>query len=362
LKKEAKDIDSDIQRKLAATVTSWAPTATLKSIGVITPDASTRRYFRLHLNNSFVPTVVAMVFDSFVSPEAGGAKSIRADESYVELTKFFVKAGLAVPELYFDSRDNGILLIEDLTDCSLGSLLDKLEQTKKLPAYYEAAVNQILLLQNIPFDSNFFAFKRAFTESVYLAEMSEFTDFVLSASSLDVSELSVVQHSLNQLAAELSSMPQVLVHRDFHSWNLIVDQRERVRVIDFQDALLGTRCYDIASLLNDRDSDAAIGDALQNELLELFFKGVGSNLKIEYLKALLQRDLKVAGRFEKLASQRGLKNYLRWVPGTLTRIGKTLNEITQIEGNQFEPLLNVLRTHVPQIANGARSHLGCNGE
>ena len=93
---------------------------------------------------------------------------------------------------------------------------------------------------------------------------------------------------------------------------------------------MSTRCYDVVALLNDRDTDSILGPELYRTLLDYFLnlsEGSKTEILAEYWRVLLQRDLKVAGRFRKLSRSRGLVSYERWVPGTLTRIGRTLRTL-----------------------------------
>jgi aminoglycoside/choline kinase family phosphotransferase len=57
---------------------------------------------------------------------------------------------------------------------------------------------------------------------------------------------------MNDIAAELSARPRVLCHRDFHASNLLVDSRNKLRIVDHQDARMGPASYDLVTLLLDR--------------------------------------------------------------------------------------------------------------
>ena len=186
-------------------------------------------------------------------------------------------------------------------------------------------------------------------------------DFVLASKAVSTSQLAVVDAAFKRLAAEVDGFPRVLEHRDFHSWNLLVDAQDRVRVIDFQDALLATRCYDIVGLLNDRDTDSALGEERYLRLLHFFYEQLErpSWFQYEYDRVLLQRDLKVAGRFAKLSSVRGLKQYERWIPGTLKRIGRTLNRLGTgaAADESYTGLLQILSLYLPEVRTGSTEHL-----
>ena len=171
-----------------------------------------------------------------------------------------------------------------------------------------------------------FLTQRVFDREVYLKEMDEIIDYAIGRE-----EGACLLPFFDEIASYLDALPRVLVHRDYHSWNLLVDKAEKVRIIDFQDALLAPRTYDLVALLNDRDTDALLGEKRYQMLVDYFKEqsSYGEEFFKEYYSALLQRDIKVVGRFSKLSKERGLSSYERWIPGTLRRIGKTLARIPQ---------------------------------
>lgn len=318
-------------------VKEWQPSAIINRVEPLTPDASLRRYFRVHLDfalttrdlNKEVRTVVAMYFDSVLPPEAGGPSQVPSDQSYVELSRLFAGSGVSIPVLLHDARESSILLVEDVGDTLLMPYLERVGRGELSREAYQNAISQIHLIQGIPAVKGFFAFERRFSATTYYNEILEFLDFYLSGKQLTPGLFGEVRRAGEALARMLDNVPGVFVHRDFHSWNIMVQPDGEVRVIDFQDALLGSRVYDLVALLNDRDTDLALGSELYKALLEEFvaaprFADRGEELLLEYFLVLLQRDLKVVGRFCKLASQRGLVSYLKWVPGTLRRIGSCL--------------------------------------
>ena len=320
-----------MEQEFAELVKNWIPEANVERVSPLTPDASTRRYFRLTLSGAPRRTAALMVFDALGSPEAGGATEIAADVAVVELTEFFLNSKVAVPEVYFADLRGHKLLIEDLGERHLADNWGK--SSSELRELYRKAIEEIAKIQNVP-SSDALPFKRSMSKETYLSEMSEFLDYTLDGKD----DSGVVSASFDYIASKLDSFPKVLTHRDFHSWNLLVEAKDRIRVIDFQDALLATRAYDLVSLLNDRDTDAALGPELHSLLLKDAAEILGEEVLGEYDLVALQRDLKVAGRFEKLASERGLETYRKWIPGTLTRIKDTLSRVEEL--TEFRDLIN----------------------
>ena len=328
-----------VEALIGETVRAWNAETRIASIQPLTPDASLRRYFRVRFTDqpkasaSRPSSAVAMIFDSVTPAEAGKAgiaAAVNSDEAYVALSQFFEKHEVAVPKLYYDGRQRSILLIEDLGDCLLGTMIVGENSGRFSGAererVYRAAIDQLLRIQRIPSQNDFFPFQRRFDQSLYLKEMSEFTEFFLPQFSPSASDLNRCQAFFKVLAQEVDGLPYTLTHRDFHSWNLMLDPSNRLRVIDFQDALLAPKLYDLAALLNDRDTDSALGGELSQKLRRYYFEtsGYGSSFDVDYHQVLLQRDLKVVGRFAKLVSQRGLTSYGRWIPGTLQRVRQGL--------------------------------------
>ncbi len=113
----------------------------------------------------------------------------------------------------------------------------------------------------------------------------------------------------------------VLVHRDFMAWNIHL-QDGRLRLIDFQDALLGPDAYDLAALCTDRTTATLIGPAEEARLVERFIARraaegwpVPDGLPDRYARCALHRALKVIGRFYYLEVVRGRSGYLAYLPG-----------------------------------------------
>ncbi|MCC6219608.1 MAG: phosphotransferase [Deltaproteobacteria bacterium] len=340
-------------------VNEWQGGIRVVGISPLTPDASLRRYFRIALEGSeCVPqTIVAMVFDSLKCAEVDGGEVLNCDEAYVRLTELLRENSVAVPELYFRNYEPAILLIEDLGDRLLATALRESVsgdvaggEVLGVDAMYRRAVDELVKIHSVVRPAEHFALSRSFTKSLYVKEMNEFKDF-LQEGEQDKEWISALLEGIfESIASELMVQENVLSHRDFHSWNLLVDSGGNIRVIDFQDALLAPRCYDLVALLNDRDTDVGLGARRYDMLLKYFCEktAYGSSFDNDYRMVLLQRDLKVVGRFFKLATQRGLVSYKQWIPGTLRRIGVSLNAIVQNVGwdTPFGDLLNLVQTKI----------------
>lgn len=129
----------------------------------------------------------------------------------------------------------------------------------------------------------------------------------------------LVQNSLDQ--------PQVFVHRDYHSRNLMVTQKHNPGILDFQDAVEGAFTYDLVSLL--KDCYIRWPASRVREWAELFYASIATDTQtrvgmeqfMRYFELMgVQRQLKAAGIFARLNHRDGKAAYLGDIPRTLSYI------------------------------------------
>jgi aminoglycoside/choline kinase family phosphotransferase len=133
----------------------------------------------------------------------------------------------------------------------------------------------------------------------------------------------------------IAKEPKFIAHRDYHSRNLMI-KRDRMRVIDFQDARMGAMQYDLVSLL--RDSYVNMSDSMAQALLEDYlakgreFLPPGfSREQFDYIYELqtIQRCFKACGSFASFYNQRKDTRYLKYLSNTLRRVLKSLTEFPE---------------------------------
>jgi hypothetical protein len=214
----------------------------------LTPDASTRNYFRIPWNKS---NAVAAVYPEPFDPEF---------HPYLDVTRLFLDNGIPVPEIYAVDGQQGIIVQEDLGDRQLFKVYDELPEDE-CEEYKERAVNLIAQIQKatgVAFEKQSIASRLAFDEAKLSWELDFFMDHFfdsLRKETLRHGEAAELKVELNDIAAELSARPRVLCHRDFHAANLMVDKNDQLRVVDHQDARMGPVTYDLVSFLLDRRSE-----------------------------------------------------------------------------------------------------------
>jgi len=218
---------------------------TQKPMQPLTPDASTRNYFRIGWKKG---TAVAAVYPEPFDPDF---------HPYLDVTRLFLDNAIPVPEIYAVDGQHGLIVQEDLGDQQLFRLYDAAPKDE-CDDYKEVAVNLIAQIQkatDAAFERQSIASRLAFDEAKLSWELDFFMEHffaTLRKETLRHSEAAELKAELNDISAELAARPRVLCHRDFHAANLMVDSQRRLRIVDHQDARMGPVTYDLVSFLLDR--------------------------------------------------------------------------------------------------------------
>lgn len=216
-----------------------------KEIVALTPDASTREYFRIPWEKG---TAVAAVYPEPFDP---------AVHPYLDVTRLFIDCGLPVPKVYEANGDTGMIVQEDLGNKQLYQVFEEVSEEER-ERLLEEAIDIIARIQAATakaFERDSITSRLAFDEAKLAWELNFFLEHYFGSyrkeelTRADATELKV---ELNDVAAELSACPRVLCHRDYHTANLMLDKAGAVRVVDHQDARMGPASYDLVSLLLDR--------------------------------------------------------------------------------------------------------------
>jgi aminoglycoside/choline kinase family phosphotransferase len=325
-------------------------------------DASTRQYVRLWLDGPGAPpTAVAMVLAdrgiALSSEELAVFSGAPRELPYLNVHRFFTRVGVSIPTLYADASGDGLLLLEDIGETPLwdavqGQAPDRIEQL------YAAAIDQLLLIQiegTRQRDANCIAFQQSFDERLFMWEFEHFIEYGIErrlGTLLPERDANVLRRHFATIARRLDRQPRYLNHRDFHSWNLFV-QDGKVRVIDFQDALLAPAPYDLATLLGDRDTPLVVRPAIEAALLEYYQRRwhelggpaleAGEFCEVYFLCAL-QKALKVVGRFYFIELVKRKPGYLRYIPSTVRQIQRILPRFPELG-----EMCATLQRYLPQV-------------
>jgi aminoglycoside/choline kinase family phosphotransferase len=343
---------AELRERLLSFVRAFAG-GSLAEITTVVGDASARRYYRVRTGGAPASTVVMELPSDAPPPVSPGVGP--AGPSFLAMQGYLEAGGFPVPRVFRADLGLGLIALEDLGDLTLEAAVRALEPAQRR-ALYARAVTLVADLQRVGADRPdpaCLAFQRRFDEAVLRWELAHFQEWLLEKDRgvhPSGAEARALDEGFGWLARTLADSPQVLVHRDFQSRNIMVVPAAtgpaELKVIDFQDALLGSQAYDLVALL--RDSYVELPPAEVVELLAIFAAAAGV-VSQDYLRKLfhmqtVQRKLKDAGRFVFLDRARGNPSYLRWIPSSLRYVAEALPQVPELG-----PVAEVLRRHVPEL-------------
>ncbi|MEY5100509.1 MAG: hypothetical protein RJA36_3228 [Pseudomonadota bacterium] len=309
-------------------------------------DASFRRYFRIDREAG-----------------AGGGSRVIMDappnqencHSFVQVAALLRAAGLRVPEILDWDEADGFMLLGDLGEQTLLSVLDPHQPAAALP-YFRDATAALLDMQK----ASCAGVLPTYDAALLQRELQLFPDWYLvqhKGLALDDAMRETLARTFTLVIERNLAAPAVFVHRDFMPRNLMLpregfdprDPARRLGVLDFQDAVHGPITYDIASLTRDAflswDEDFVLDVTIRYwELARkaglLDFDGWSEDFgrfyrAVEWMG--LQRHLKVAGIFARLTLRDGKPRYLADAPRFIHYIRSTA-----LRYRELSPLLRLI--------------------
>ncbi|MBF0143850.1 MAG: phosphotransferase [Magnetococcales bacterium] len=267
---------------------------------------------------------------------------------FVDIGRFLARHGVGVPHIHEADLGSGHLLLEDQGDVTF---LKALEAGVEADRLYAGAVATLLDLQATPRDGSSLAHGRPYDRALLDRELALFTDWYIEgihARPIGGEDRVLFAAQFRLLVDAILTQPVVLVHRDYHSRNLMWVEG-RVGVLDFQDAVMGPVTYDLASLL--RDCYVAWEAPFRERIAALWLAGAATRLGYDPGPELfrrhfdwmaLQRNLKAIGIFGRLSLRDGKHGYLGDIPRTLGYVWPTLDRYPE-----FRPLAGLLRRYLP---------------
>lgn len=332
---------SDFRQRLETFLSKRNQTLNIEQL---TPDASTREYFRVNWKDE---TAIACVY-----PEPFEEK----EQSYLDVTKLFLSADLPVAEIFDFDEKLGVIVQEDFGDTILRDVLLKSDdETRK--SYLNQAISIIAKIQSATakaFEQHSIASRLAFDFEKLSWELDFFTTHyfeTLRKDPLSETDGKLLKQELDEVARELASKAKVLTHRDFHAANLMLDKQNNLRIIDHQDARIGAASYDLVSLLLDRVTTLPTPEWLAEK--RRFFLAERENLGLEKIDGAdfadefrlqtIQRCLKAIGTFSYQSVNRGKTYFLPFI--------KPMFEIVMRAAENLNRFPNLQRIIKEQISN-----------
>lgn len=307
-------------------------------------DASFRRYFRLDV----VPELREKLGDTLIAMDAPPERE--NVPAFIRMQGLLLEAGVTVPAIVARDVENGFLLLSDLGATTYLQRLD----VDNAPFMYADAVDALIRFQLHSKPGVLPEYDRAFIQRElnlfpewYVGKHLGVTMTPEQAAQLDKVFEAIISNNLAQ--------PQVFMHRDFHSRNLMFLDRGNPGVLDFQDAVFGPVTYDLGSLLRDAyvqwDEEMVLDWVVRywqrakqvglpvNPDIDAFYRD------FEFMA--LQRHLKILGIFCRLNYRDGKPVYMGDLPTVADYVRKTAHRYTVLK--PLARLLDVFEDKAPQV-------------
>lgn len=306
----------------------------LETLRPASSDASFRRYFRLQ-----TPTRTVIVMDAPIPHEDC--------QAFLHVTQLLAQAGLNVPAILDHDLQHGFLLLSDLGPQTYYQAIQTGIDDTALQNLYRDAINALVHMQQAKTTA-----LPAYDQTRLMQELTLFPQWYAEQHCrvrLDRSEHEILQNTFVLLAQDNVKQATVLVHRDFHSPNLMVCGRpeygDNPGIIDYQDALAGPLTYDVASLVMDarttweepQQLDWAIRYWEAAREAQLGVPPDFSDFHRAYEWMSLQRNLRILGVFARLSHRDHKDHYLQHMP----RVNAYVRQVASRYG-VFKPLLRLL--------------------
>lgn len=325
-------------------LTSWLNNQqyNIQKIAPLTGDASFRRYFRVTTTNQ-----------SYIAMDAPPPKE--NCRPFVAIAKDLSELGVQTPQIQCMDLDRGFLLLSDFGDQVLSNVLSD----DNVNHWYQRCLNELLLIQQHsqlpnhklkPYNNGLYSYyeESSWFITWYLAQYCQLT--------LSHQQLAQLERAIHLICSNMLEQPQVVVHRDYHSRNIMITGEADIGVLDFQDAVIGPITYDLVSLLRDCYIDWSLEQVhtwVYHYHQQLLDKNLLNNCGREkFLRWFdwtgLQRHLKCIGLFVRLNLRDNKPGYLQYIPRLINYIKQQcepypelqiLNELVSVSNHTKDVIL-----------------------
>ena len=293
----------------------------MKKMKKIKGDASFREFYRKR-NKKLSSIVVVAKKEKF--------KNLIV---YDAINKILNKNRILAPTLYQEKYSQDYIEIQDFGNNTIFKLLKKKNDKKFY--YFKKIIKLLNKIQSIKdrkiknFKNNNYIISK-YKKKILIKEANLFCDWYIKKNLPQNNKNKFTKEFkkiVGKLASNLKLKNNVFVHRDFHVSNLML-VKNRVGVIDSQDALIGNPAYDLASLIDDVRFKTP--KLFKDKILNFYFKKQKKyeiyKLKNDFQILSILRNLKIIGIFSRLAIRDKKKNYLKMIPYAWELIKLRINE------------------------------------
>lgn len=301
----------------------------LSSLAPASRDASFRRYFRVTSTHPDHPTLIVM-----------DAPPTHEDcRPFVHVARLFGAAGATVPTVLAEDLAQGFLLLADLGNTTYLSVLD----ANNADALYADATDTLVRIQLATQTDTLPPLLPPYDRALLQRELDLFPDWYVGKHlgvTLDDTQRATLASVNEALIRNNLAQPQVYVHRDYHSRNLMRTETGNPGVLDFQDAVIGPATYDAVSLW--RDAYISWDEERQIDWVVRYWekaRKAGLPLTADFGDFYrdfewmgLQRHLKVLGIFARLSHRDGKHGYLDNMPLVMRYTRAVAERYTELRG------------------------------
>ena len=294
----------------------------MKNLKKIKGDASTRKFFRKR--DKKITSII-------VYTKKDKSKNLLV---YDAINKILIKNDVLAPSLYQENYKKSFIEIQDFGDQTVFKILKKSKSINKLILFKKIikVLNKIQSIKN----RNIKNFKKQkyiipkYNNDTLIKEANLFCQWYVDKNLSKGHKEKFTKKFLKiikKLTLNLKLKNTVFVHRDFHVSNLMLFNN-KIGVIDSQDALIGNKAYDLASLVD--DVRLKTPKSLKNKIYSLYINKQKKLNKFKFKNDFeilsILRNLKIIGIFTRLAIRDGKKDYLKLIPYAWFLINMRIND------------------------------------
>ena len=291
-----------------------------KDFKKIKGDASIRKFYRNTKKNSII------VFANI--------EKIKNLLIYDSINKILIKNNIIAPKLLSQNYRNNYIEIQDLGNKTIYQTFIKNKKDHYL--ILKKVINVLNKVQKIKdkkiknFNNKLYKIKN-YNNKVLFDETKLFNDWYVPKE-LNKKKIFKFKDQFNKeiklLLSKLNFKNDTFVHRDFHVSNLIINSKNQIGLIDNQDALIGNRAYDLASLIDDvrYETSNSLKDKVYNYYLKTNKNIHPKKFKNDFDILSVLRNLKIIGIFMRLAERDKKKKYLKLIPYAWKMIDNRMNK------------------------------------
>ena len=307
----------------------------MKKLKKIKGDASNRKFFRKRDKNSSSVLVFA---------KKDKTKNLLI---YDAINKVLNKNKILAPKLFIEHYNKNFMEIQDFGNSTILKILNKKEVNK---FFYFKKIIEILNQIQVIKDRNIKTFRKQnymipkYDNQILIREANLFSEWYIKKKLSKKNKIKFIKRFrkiLTKLTLALKLKNNTFVHRDFHVSNLML-VNNKIAVIDSQDALIGNKAYDLASLVDDVrfKTSKKFKDKIYKFYINKQKKINKAKFRNDFEILSILRNLKIIGIFTRLAIKDGKKDYLKLIPYAWSLIDMRMNK-----NNVFNELRDLLKIH-----------------